>query len=258
MNAVDERSAGAGNAGATRGVLSRLLPCLCLVAALQAPVLAQDVDITDGQFWTDARATYRFSGVTRLSGDVGVRTVFSDEQDWTRYNSRWRFSGHALDWLQLTGGVFFDYTNWENSPNTMEIRPTSGVRVLVYWPTRRFRLDSYTRLEYRFFFVSGQPDEKFWRFRTRLGGTVAINRNTLLADRTLFLILDIEPFVSIDEAFTQEFADQLRLRLGLGYRYSYNWRFELVYTAQRSRITREDQFDITDHIMRLRLKYFIN
>ena len=85
-----------------------------------------------------------------------------------------------------------------------------------------------------------------------------MNRATLLADRTLFAIIDVEPFVSFEESAAEEFADRLRLRPGLGYRHTFRWRFELIYTGQRARFTSGEKFEVSDHIVRMRIKYFIN
>jgi hypothetical protein len=153
---------------------------------LAAPFDASDAraqeqtDFTGGQFWGDARATYRLSSVTRLSGEVGYRTTFAGDTDLKRLNTRWRFSWDIQDWLQLSPEVFGDYTNIEESLNTFEFRPAIGIRALVLWPTRRFRIDSYTRLEYRYFFVEESSNEAWWRFRPRLGGLIALNRATLV------------------------------------------------------------------------------
>jgi hypothetical protein len=244
----------------TSPTLARGFGCLALAAIAVVACLAESraQDLTSGQFWADARATYRFSGVTRLSGEVGYRTDFSDASDWTRLYSRWRMSWDILEWLQLNPEIFGDYTNFDEFANTFELRPAVGARILVYWPTRRFRIDSFTRLEYRYFFVEGGTAEGWWRLRTRLGGLIALNRATLLADRTLFAIIDVEPFVSFEEGTAQAFADRLRLRLGLAYRHTYRWRFEAIYTGQRARLTTEEKFELTDHIVRMRLKYFIN
>jgi hypothetical protein len=218
----------------------------------------EETSLTSGQFWGDFRGTYRFSRITRLSGEIGYRTDISGDTDFTRFLSRWRFNWDVLDWMQLAPELFGDYTSLTGSSNTFELRPAIGVRFLVLWPTRRFRLDSYTRVEYRYFFAEDGANEDWWRFRTRLGGLIALNKATLLADRTLFAIVDAEPFISVDEGLSEEFADRLRLRLGLGYRHTYNWRFELIYTAQRARATSGEKFEVTDHIIRLRIKYFIN
>lgn len=95
-----------------------------------------------------------------------------------------------------------------------------------------------------------------WRYRNRLEAQVALNHDHLADDHTMYLLADAEAFVNLGRAAEERFNDNWRFRGGVGYRLRYEWRFELLYTLQLSRDTLLSDFETSNHIVRLRFKFF--
>ena len=95
-----------------------------------------------------------------------------------------------------------------------------------------------------------------WRYRNRLEVQVAVNHDHLADDHTFYLLADAEAFINLGRAAEERFNDNWRIRSGLGYRLRYQWRFELLYTLQLSKDTLLASFETSNHILRLRLKFY--
>ena len=65
-----------------------------------------------------------------------------------------------------------------------------------------------------------------------------------------------EAFINLGRAAEERFNDNWRIRSGVGYRLKYEWRFELLYTLQLSKDTLLASFETSNHIVRLRLKFY--
>ena len=62
--------------------------------------------------------------------------------------------------------------------------------------------------------------------------------------------------MNLSKAAEERCNDNWRIRTGLGFRLKYQWRFELLYTLQWARDTLLADFDFTNHIVRLRFKFY--
>ena len=71
----------------------------------------------------------------------------------------------------------------------------------------------------------------------------------------MYLLADAEAYVNLGRAAEERFNDDWRIRGGVGYRLKYQWRFELLYTLMLSRDTLLDNFQTSNHILRLRIKF---
>ena len=110
------------------------------------------------------------------------------------------------------------------------------------------------RVEWRnFFYTDDQPSSSAWRFRNRLGCTVAVNRQKHTDDGAIYVTTDWEWFLPRSDP-AERFSNRQRFRAGLGYRRSFNWRFEALYMWTRSRDTIEDRVKRTDPIVDIRVK----
>lgn len=85
--------------------------------------------------------------------------------------------------------------------------------------------------------------------------TTPQNESHLAESRNPIRLADAELFVNLDETPAERFNDNWRLRAGVGYRLAFSWRFEGSYILQLSRNTLQDPFDVSNNIVRFRLKY---
>ena len=235
-------------------LLAIVLTHLAAGGSLSAQDGDSSSDSVNVQIWADFSIDKQFSVKFVLDNEAGVRTLASGDGDWTKLYTRGTFRYNPLGWLRFTGGVYLDWVDELDGPNSVELRPFVGA--LLRWDIRpRLRVDNYTRLESRNFFYSDGTSESDWRLRNRLRLSVAVNRATLSADRSLVAMADIELFTDPSEGLQESFSSTRRLQAGLSYRLNYSWRFVLLYTNQQSRTTTADKFESTDHIVRFRAMY---
>jgi hypothetical protein len=89
-------------------------------------------------------------------------------------------------------------------------------------PKRRLALANYLRIEWRnFFYGDSQPHASSWRFRNRLGGRLALNRQKYSDDGAYSLIADFEWFLRLSDP-DERYSNRRRFRTGVGYRRSLN------------------------------------
>jgi len=94
------------------------------------------------------------------------------------------------------------------------------------------------------------------RTRVRAEVVVPLDSRTYSADTRWYALADAEAFITRDQLAQERFANRLRIRIGLGRKFSCNWRAEAIYTLQRSSDGIGDDTPSTDHILRLRFKYY--
>jgi hypothetical protein len=89
-------------------------------------------------------------------------------------------------------------------------------------PRRRLALANFLRLEWRNVFCGdSQPGASSWRFRNRLGGRLALNRQKYSDDGAYSLIADFEWFLRLSDP-DERYSNRRRFRTGVGYRRSFN------------------------------------
>ena len=240
-------------------VMKRLtqVQIVCLIFISQFPyAFCQDTDDIDSQSWIDFRAYYKINELWTYDGDYGIRGILSGE-DWQRIyinpSAVYNLSGLTV----LRGGIRFVYTNEITTSNTFEIRPWQGIRFI--WPRTKFMIVSqYARLEERFTIYTEDNNSDFVvRARYRIMAKTP-NIRWKSISQTFYFLASFELFANLGTAIEETYVDRTRLTFGLGYLLSKSFRFELNYIFQGSRKGSEEGIKLGVHILRMRLKYYIN
>jgi hypothetical protein len=216
----------------------------------------QGMDEIDTQTWLDFRAYYIINDDWTYDGDYGVRGIISGE-DWQRVYINPSAVYDLNISTVLRGGMRFIYTHEINTSNTFEIRPWQGIRFI--WPrTKYFIISQYVRLEQRITFHTQEGNSDFaLRARYRIMAKTP-NLRWEAINQVFYLFTSFEFFSNVGKAIEETFVDRTRLTFGLGYIISQAFRMELNYTFQGSRGGNEEGIKIGVHIIRLRLKYYVN
>jgi hypothetical protein len=216
----------------------------------------QETDNIDSQSWFDFRAYYIINDQWTYDGDYGIRGILSGE-DWQRVyinpSTLYTLSSRTA----LRGGIRFIYTNEITTSNTFEIRPWQGIRFI--WPRTKFLIVSqYVRLEERFTFYREDDNSDFVVRARYLIMAKTPNLTWKSINQTFYFLASFEFFANLGTAIEETYVDRTRLTFGLGYLLSKAFRIELNYILQSSRKGSEEGVKFGVHILRLRLKYYIN
>src|SRR5262245_40101883 len=130
--------------------LRRWNQLIVFLASLLMATAAQGQNETpprNNQFWFDYDPTWGLSKRWTLDMDASTRFINSDPPLWQiRLYPTLEFS--LLKWVDLTGGVWFIYTNRFENSDLFETRPFVGIRLKTdIW--RGIRLSNYLRQEFR-------------------------------------------------------------------------------------------------------------
>lgn len=162
------------------------------------------------------------NGKTRQSSDL-----FTYEAS-QRLGARWYFLQRGYNLFRISKGT-------EGAPERLE-------------------LSNYIRFEHRSFdYYNDLDPEQDWRFRNRTQFIAALNKKTLVENRTIRLLADIEFFVPFGKDIKERYASKYRVRVGPGYRHTYRWRFDLFYMYDKSKDDINDRFEVSTHMIDLRI-----
>jgi hypothetical protein len=211
---------------------------------------------TETQLWGEYILKYPFSNLYNLE----YRAVYSKAFG----NSGWRSLGNSFAIERAVGSHtdisvlgLIRYTEQNTTYNTLELRPTLGVRYHIT-PNKRILTRFYVRYENR---NIKDEETNIWtttnRLRLRPELLVPINKKSYYENNMWYGIMDAEWFTNLDGDQKEQFANRFRFRLGIGYRHTYGVRFEAIYTAQNSKQTIDDDFERTDSIFRLRFRHYL-
>lgn len=225
--------------------------------SLSAPPAAAQDDVT-GQAWVDFLTDWYVTSHHLVELEIGPKALFSGGQRWAELTVTPAYEYVVGARLELVARTLFSWVRQNNALSTFEIRPILGFRLYALQPSEhRFMVRDFNRVESRNIRYDDSGDwDTTWRYRNRLEGQIAINHDHLADDHTLYLITDAELFVNLGRAAEERFNDNWRIRSGFGYRLKYEWRFELLYTLQLSKDTLLASFEKSNHIVRLRLKFY--
>ena len=229
-----------------------------LLAALWVPASVNAQEDVTGQVWVDYLTDWYVTSQHLVELEVGPKTLFSGGQWWGELTLTPAYEFVAGHRFELVVRTLFSWVRQNNALSTFEIRPVLGFRLYILQPNEtRFMVRDFNRVESRNIRYSSSGDwDTTWRYRNRLEVQVAVNHDHLADDHTFYLLADAEAFVNLGRAAEERFNDNWRIRSGLGYRLRYQWRFELLYTLQLSKDTLLASFETSNHILRLRLKFY--
>jgi hypothetical protein len=204
-----------------------------------------------------------------LELDFEPKTQVSGGEEWRNLDTTPLAEFYPADWLDLTAEATVGFTHQRTGLNTFELTPRIGVRVHLFQdvldhlprperlPGTRLSLGNLLRLESRNFWYSGhQGSSHEWRLRNRAEAKLALNRDSLSKDGTLYLIADAEFYFPLGDEIPERFSTKFRGRAGLGYRIDYRMRLEFLYIRDNTRSTLEEDFEQDANIFDFRLKIF--
>lgn len=213
---------------------------------------------TDGvtqQLWGDFTYFYPFATIYRAKAEIGRRTLLSGGDNWNRTVIKPSIEVYPIPAIDVMSAFGIFITNESVGPNQLELRPDIGFRWNIFQQRLIFRTN--TRLEYRNIYYSDTTaTSRTGRFRTRVELVFPFTNPSVRDPKTLYGLTDYELFVDLsDEPPGERFANRSRFRAGLGWRFNLEWRVELIYTLQKSKDTSSGDFQTTDHIYRIRVKF---
>jgi hypothetical protein len=225
-----------------------------ITMAVPQRVASQEV-VLEG--WSDIATIYNRGDRFRYDGDYGIRGGVSGldfTQAYVRPSVRWR----PRSWLLLHAGAAWFQTFFENGEDVAELRPWAGVRLVGPRPGG-FTISNYFRLEQRMFHVMGVSGwDAVWRGRWQI--QITTPDFTIGSVRQLYALTSLEPFDNLGTSIGENLGvDRIRYVLAVGKKIGQGWRTEFHYLFQAIRVSDDSgNFDISNHVLRLRLFYTIN
>lgn len=237
-----------------------------VIATTPKPAAAQAFDFSEFHTWTDVATIYKFGDTFRYDGDYGIRGLLTGD-DWTLIYLRPSVRYKDRPWLRLHGGMALFYNFLKDVEDLPELRPWVGVRFAG--PTLGgWTISNYFRLEYRAFYLKGTGEwDEVWRGRWQL--QVTTPDFAIGGAERFYALASIEPFQDFGTSFNpfQDFgstfrgeaADRIRTNIGIGNKLTPALRIDLNYLFHSRRVSEGDrQFDVDDHVVRLRFFYTFN
>jgi hypothetical protein len=226
---------------------------LALAACLTSTAMAQP---TNTQLWTDGILGRSFGSYYMAECELSYQTLLSDLDRWTSFNISPSLEASPTAHWSFMFGLPYSYTNQRTGLDTEELRAQLGMKY-TFTPFQRVQLRLNLRYETRRSTTVGEDAvSRSQRTRLRAEMVIPLDVASYDSDSMWYGIVDGELFFTLDKDLNERFANRSRVRLGLGRKFSYNWRTELIYTLQRSRVSLTDEDLSTDHIIRLRVKYY--
>jgi hypothetical protein len=186
---------------------------------------------------------------------VGTQHLVSGDDPWRRLVIKPSIEWYPIPFVDLISELSYIYTKQKTGVNTVEWRPDVGFRLNFLQQRMTFRTN--TRFEYRHVhYIETDENLNTLRFRARVELVYPITNRSIRDPKTLYALTDFEVFADLAGDEVQErFAGRNRFRIGLGWRFDQEWRTEFIYTRQGSRNTLEQDFETSDNIYRIRVKY---
>jgi hypothetical protein len=171
------------------------------------PAAAQD-DVSP-QIWLDYNPRVIWPSAFEVYGDVGVRTEL-ENNGWGRLVVRPAVRG-PVGMFRLSGGLGTFFTINDTTSNLLEFRPFQGINWT--WPSGRFPLDHYVRLEERLEFETND-----WSLDASLRARYRLRTEYRLAGlqngASWRLIGHVEGFLTV-AGNAGQFDEKLRIGLGV-------------------------------------------
>jgi len=221
--------------------------------AAASPLCAADDDVSN-QYRLTLSPHYPIRGNFSGFGELGYG--WNPERDRQAYTILWPgVTYHAAQWARLSVGLRSIYTDNEDSPDKLELRPFAGVKLFL--PNEfKWQLYNYTRYEFR---DTQDRDTHDWtgyhRLRSRFGAEFPLtSRAKAWQAKSWYGLADVEPFYRFDT----DRIDPLAVRAGIGYVLSDRIRLEFIYGAAFRRRAGSSGLEYTDNTFRLNIKIGLN
>jgi hypothetical protein len=221
-------------------------------------VRGQDENVIYQQFWLDYAMLYPFQSGIEYTLSTGPRVLVDEENGWRSFEMNNSFFYNLIPWLDLGGGVYWDYTVESNIDkiNTFELRPWISAR-MDFFMNKKVWLRIWTILEQRnLFYLGSKPNTTDYRARFRPEIIYSINRPNFFNDRLVYITFNGEYYRPLSGDPSERFTNLFTVRLGVGFRHTYNWRYHLVFQEQFAKNTIDDPFTSASTIFNIRLLYF--
>jgi hypothetical protein len=164
--------------------------------------------------------------------DVGGTAQVDGVGNWDKIGVQPSVEVGLARWAELLTQVQVDYVYQALDVNTLELRPSVGLKLIAV-PSSRVILRNRTLLEWRdLIYLVGNTNSTSWRLRDRIEGRVALNHRSFDQNRLLYSISDVEGLLNLDTAPDERFLDRFIFTLGLGFRFDYTWRLEVAWQVQ--------------------------
>jgi hypothetical protein len=231
-----------------------LLAISSAVCLYPEKALSQDI-----QGWLDGFIIKEIGNTGVYEGNIGVNKLFQKD-GWADAYFCNTFSWDVTPWYMAEGSLELHYTKDPQYTDMTEVRPWIGMKFTYNKFFESIHLERpyfYLRLDQRFLsYLDYDTTEIKTRLRPRIGGRFILKNNALSA-KTFYIPFYFEYFVNFNGDALERYASQNRSVIGLGYVFNYSWRAEFVHYTQRSRHSQEEDFEKTDVIFQLQLRYFL-
>ena len=210
------------------------------------------------QIWVDVLLDWMFKQKQLLELEIGPKALIGEGEVWQELTVTPAYEYYPNKRWDLVSRVLFSWVRQTVELSTFEVRPIIGFRYyLTPTQTGRWLCRDFNRVEMRMIYYREVDQwETTYRYRNRLEFQYAFNNPSLTNDRTTYGLADAEIFINLGSAAEERFNDNWRFRVGAGYRHTYAWRTEFLYVLQLSRNTLGQEFDVSNHIFRFRIKRF--
>jgi hypothetical protein len=202
-------------------------------------------------------AEWAFKPQQLLELELGPKLLISEDDLWQELTVTPAYEYYPNQRWDLVGRVLFSWVRQSDALTTFEIRPVLGFKVYLTAQVGKWMSRDVNRVEGRNIHYDELDEwETTYRYRNRLEVQYALNNSSIIDDKTYYALADAEIFINLGDAAVERFNDNWRFRAGLGYRQKWGWRIELLYTLQLTRNTIGEEFDVSNHIIRLRIKHY--
>ena len=217
---------------------------------------SQPFEFSEFHTWTDVATIYKFGDAFRYDGDYGIRGFLTSD-DWTLIYLRPSVRYKTHSWLRLHGGIALFYNFFKTVEDLPELRPWVGVRFVGPKPGG-WTISNYLRLEHRAFYLKDEDKwDTVWRGRWQL--QVTTPDFAIGAAESFYALASIEPFTGFGASINGILGERIRTNIGMGKRVTPALRIDLNYVFHKIRVSEAGRdFDLDDHVVRLRFFYSFN
>ena len=222
---------------------------IALLLVLYAGSMHAATEEVTFQQWVDLNASIPIAEDLFVGGDVGLRGSL-ETQDWSTVYARPTVSYRVSNWLHPAAG--FNIVNTSNTltEDVLEFRLFQDANLRV--PNISIvGIGGRVRFEQRFF--TYETSESSWYARLRFQVDVK-SPELVVGTQEFFAQVAYEAFLPVINPPSDElFMARTRLNFILGHRVYPSWYYELIYILQSSRTSLDEELELLDNVLRLRV-----